>query len=79
MGFLAGESGLEKIRVRYYLGDTLEETAVNGPNNIVEVSVEDFQWSWMAPFMLSKTPLQLVARATDRMEGLPGGAQPPAR
>src|SRR5262245_5437470 len=36
MGFLAGESGLEKIKVRYYLGDTFEETAVNGPNNIVE-------------------------------------------
>jgi hypothetical protein len=79
MGFLAGESGREKIRIRYYTPDTYEETSLNAPNNVVEVSIEDFEWGWIAPLMRSATPLRMGARATDRMEGLPGGSQPPAR
>lgn len=79
MGFLAGTNGLSKIKIRYYLPDTLQETPLNLPNNIVEVSVEGYQWGWMLPLMRTKTPLTMVARSTDRMEGLPGGTQPPAR
>ena len=79
MGFLSGTTGDEKVKIRYYTPDTFTETPANAPGNIVEVSVENFNWGWILPLMRQHTPLQMTARATDRMEGLPGGSAAPAR
>jgi hypothetical protein len=79
MGFLSGTAGAEKVQIRYYSSDTYTLTSQNLPGNIIEVSVENYQWGWMVPLMRSATPLSMTARAADLMESLPGGSQPPAR
>jgi Flp pilus assembly protein TadG len=80
MGFLAGDDGLQKIKIRYFNPDTLVETAANAPGNLVEVSVEGYQWGWLAPLLRTDTPLTITTRSSDRMEGLPlGMSVPPAR
>jgi hypothetical protein len=79
MGFLNGAAGDSKIKIRYYTPDTFTETLENAPGNIIEVSVEGFQWGWILPLMRQGSPFQMTARATDRMEGLPGGSAAPPR
>ena len=82
MGFLNGAPGAALIFIRYYRPDTMAElTGVNsnGPGNLVEISVEGYSWNWIAPIWRTSTPLLMTARASDRMEGLPGGQLPPAR
>jgi hypothetical protein len=80
MGFLHGSTNEEKIKIRYYLPDTFVETPANAPGNLVEISVEGYQFSWMAPLLRTADPLNIVVRSSDRMEGLPGGmTTPPAR
>lgn len=79
MGFLSGTAGAEKVLIRYYDSATFALTNQNLPGNIIEVSVENYQWGWMVPLMRSATPLSMTARAADLMESLPGGSQPPAR
>jgi Flp pilus assembly protein TadG len=79
MGFLASAAGAEKIKIRYYNATTFELTAFNGPGNLVEVSVENYNWGWVLPLMRTANPLSMTARATDLMESLPGGTVPPAR
>jgi hypothetical protein len=79
MGFLAGTNGLDKIHIRYYDPVTLLEVADNSPGNLVEVSIEDYTFGVLAPLMRSAAPMTLATRSSDRMEGLPGGATPPAR
>jgi len=79
MGFLKGPAGLEKIHVRYYAPDSLVEVPENAPGNVVEVSVEGYNWNWIVPIMRTKTPWTITVRSGDRMEGLPGGTAPPAR
>lgn len=76
MGFLNGATGAEKIRIRYYVPGTLAETVSNAGGNIVEVSVEGYNWGWMAPLMRSAVPLQVKSRSSDRMEPSPGGIPP---
>ena len=79
MGFLNGPAGADRIRIRYFAPDTLQEVGMNAPGNLVEVSIEGFQWGWILPLLRSAAPLTLTARATDRMESLPGGMAPPHR
>lgn len=79
IGFLSGTSGLSKIKIRYYVPDTFVETALNYPGNLVEVSVEDYRWKWIIPLWRKAGQVDMVARALDRMEGLPAGTTPPAR
>ena len=80
MGFLKPADLTTSVYVRYYLPTTFATTAANAPGNIVEISVENYQWRWIAPLWRTATPLSIVARATDRMEGLPGGVTtPPCR
>jgi hypothetical protein len=79
MGFLHGPNE-NKIILRYYTVDTFIETAANAPGNIVEVSIEGYQFSWLAPLFRTASPLNISVRSSDRMEGLPGGMSvPPAR
>lgn len=79
MGFLAGTSGADKIKIRYYNPTTLVETSANAPGNVVEVSVEGYTWGMVAPVMGHFNPIPLNVVASDRMESLPGGVSPPAR
>lgn len=79
MGFLNGDDNLAKIHIRYYDPSTFAEVPANAPGNLVEVSVEDFTWGWLSPLLRNPVALQIVTRASDRMEGLPGGTSPPAR
>ncbi|HNY42053.1 MAG TPA: pilus assembly protein [Bryobacteraceae bacterium] len=79
LGFLSGSTGLDRIKVRYYQPDTFTETSYNWPGNLVEISVENYTWKWIIPLWREPGQLSLVARALDRMEGLPAGTTPPAR
>jgi Flp pilus assembly protein TadG len=82
LGFLSTVNGTEnpcKICIRYYDPNTLAFTNANAPGNIIEVAVENYTWNWIAPLMRSSTPLQILVRASDRMETLPPGTLVPAR
>lgn len=80
MGFLAGQAGLNKIHIRYFDPVTLTQVAANAPGNVIEVSVEGYTWGWLAPLLRSANPLTISSpMASDRMEALPGGQQPPPR
>ena len=87
MGFLSSSETAAKIHIRYFVIDennpgTFTETAAgsgNAPGNIVEVSVEDYQYKWMAPIYWSSAPLNMSVRSSDRMEGLGAGETPPCR
>lgn len=81
VGFLKPADLTTSVFVRYYLPTTFAAapSPANSPGNIVEISVENYQWRWIAPLWRTATPLTIVARATDIMEGLPGGANPPCR
>jgi Flp pilus assembly protein TadG len=80
MGFLNGDNGASKIYIRYYKPGTLTETQSNAAGNIVEVSIEGYTWDWIAPVMRKRgSAVTITARASDRMESMPGGVLPPAR
>lgn len=79
MGLLGGTAGAEKIIVRYYNPTTFALSAANAPGNIVEISVEGYTWGWIVPLLRSSTPLSIMARASDRMEGLAAGQTAPDR
>jgi hypothetical protein len=79
MGFLSGERGAEKIKIRYYEPGTLQESGQNLPGNLLEVAVEGYQWGWIAPLLRAGGILTLNAYASDRMEGLPAGTTLPPR
>jgi hypothetical protein len=79
IGLLNGAAGAAKIHIRYYDPITFQEVLANAPGNVVEVSVEDFTWGWLAPLLRAATPITFATRSSDRMEGLPGGQQPPPR
>lgn len=79
IGFLKGETGADKVKIRYYNPDTLAEVSQNSPGNIIKVSIEGYEWKWIAPLWRSNTPLMVNVTAADRMEGLPTGTAAPAR
>ncbi|WP_321472667.1 TadE/TadG family type IV pilus assembly protein [uncultured Paludibaculum sp.] len=80
VGMLNAEDVNNRVFVRYYKPDTLALTASNLPGNIVEVSIEGYQLNWIAPLWRSAIPMTVLARSSDRMEGLPGGSSgPPCR
>lgn len=67
------------ICIRYFDVDTGVEVAANAPGNIVQVSVENYGWSWIAPIWRTSAGLTINVRAADRMEGLPPGTLSPPR
>lgn len=79
MGFLSGTANEEKIKIRYYDPATLSEVAANAQGNVVEVSVEGYTWGVVTPLLGNMNPIPLTVRASDRMESLPGGVNPPSR
>lgn len=83
VGFLSDASMDSKIKVRYYapadLTTEVTGSGSNAPGNVVEVGVEGFTWSWIAPLWRTASPFNINVYAADRMEGLPGGTSPPCR
>lgn len=75
MGFLNGQRGLDTIQIKWYLGVSpfTEVTAGSGRNadgNIVEVSIRNYQWSWLAPVWRPGNPLRMTVTSADRLEKL---------
>ena len=83
VGFLSDASQDSKIKIRYYAPTNLNTEVTgagsNAPGNVVEVGVEGFTWSWIAPLWRTASPFNVNVYAADRMEGLPGGSSPPCR
>jgi hypothetical protein len=82
-GFLSDPSHDSKIIVRFYdpsdLTTPINGAGSNAPGNVVEVGIEGYSWSWMAPLWRGAGPFNINVYAADRMEGLPGGVAPPCR
>jgi Flp pilus assembly protein TadG len=82
MGFLAGTSGLNKIAVKYYLptspyGEVTGTAGANANGNLLEVSVNGFNWTPMAPVGRLAQALSINVVAADRLESLgPGTTRP---
>jgi hypothetical protein len=91
LGLIDGEAGAAKITIKYYAPTDLstEVTGVgsNAPGNVVEVSVGNYTWGWVAPLSATLTspfyansPLAIAVSSADRMEVLPvGQTSPPPR
>jgi hypothetical protein len=82
VGFLSDPSHDTKIKVRFYDPITLVEvTGVNSnkPGNLVEVGVEGYQWSWIAPLWRTASPFVVNVYAMDKTEGLGPGVAIPCR
>jgi Flp pilus assembly protein TadG len=81
-GFLSGADGRAKIKVRYYNQTTFAEDTSpnrNADGNIVEVSIEGFEWRHMLPLLReSVRSVTINASSADRLETLPAGATRPA-
>ena len=75
MGLLNG-SRANTITVQFYTPGTLTLTSSNQGGNLVIVSVVNYPFVPLAPFMHSKAALNLTIRSGDRLESLPGGATP---
>ena len=89
LGSTASDPGYASIQVRFYDPNSSLTTALplpancssttaapNKGGNLVEVSVENYQYRSMAPLLRSATPLNFVARSSDRMEGNPAAGAP---
>jgi len=92
MGFLAGATGLGQINVKYYLPvspftEVTGTGSANADGNIIEVSIQGYTHSWIAPvawsygsttnFQVTGTPLTIAASSADRLESLPVGSARP--
>jgi hypothetical protein len=79
MGYIKPDDLEDKVKIDYYLPDTLAQTTDNSPGHIVEVSVVNYQYRWICPLWRSADPLNITSRSSDRMEGLPGGGTKPCQ
>ena len=75
MGLLNG-SRANTIAVQFYSPGSLTLTNSNQGGNLVIVSVVNYPFVPLAPFMHSKAALNLTVRSGDRLESLPGGVTP---
>jgi len=92
MGFLSGATGLNQIKVQYFLPVTpfTEVTGTptaNADGNVLQVSVQGYVHAWIAPvlwfwgptnFSVTSSSLTIAAISADRLESLPSGASRPA-
>jgi Flp pilus assembly protein TadG len=72
------------ITINYYDGNNpatlIPSPGGNAPNNIVVVSIDQFNWKWMVPVVMGgRSPFKITASSADRMEGLGAGQTAPAR
>jgi Flp pilus assembly protein TadG len=77
MGWLNKPENFAKVQVKFYNAETLAGGAKNDPGNVVEVSVEDYEWKWVVPLWRSTAPMKMSVFASDRLEGLPAGSNSP--
>jgi Flp pilus assembly protein TadG len=86
MGMVKTTDNPATIMVKYYSPSNLNtaiSTGGNVPGNIVEVSVQGVQWSWIAPlsgsygggvpFFRNSTPITLNVYSSDILGGYPAG------
>ncbi|MCS7024026.1 MAG: pilus assembly protein [Bryobacteraceae bacterium] len=81
MGFLGGSAGLARIQVKFYSPITFNEVTgptANASGNILEVSVNDYEWNQIVPIWRSALPVRISAISSDRLETLPRGVVAPA-
>lgn len=81
MGFLTVANMTTYVNVRFYNPITLvEQTGAgsNSPGNIVEVSIESYNWGFMAPIQRNIASFSLTTRSASRLEPLAPGVPPPA-
>ena len=76
LGLLNGAQSA-KVAVRFYDPKTLLPSAWNAGGNVVEVSVEDYQVTPLAPLLRSGAAVSVTVRAADILEPTPGGIPPP--
>jgi Flp pilus assembly protein TadG len=80
LNFLSG-SNASLINVQYYSPTSpfsqLTGTGANDPGNILQVSVNSYQWTPIVPLWRSGAPMTISAVSADRLEGLAAGASPP--
>jgi hypothetical protein len=72
LGFLSGATTSQTIHV-HWINPVDGTVANNNFGNIVEVSVENYQYGPLAPYRRLGFPATIWARAYDMMEALPGG------
>jgi hypothetical protein len=81
MGFLNGEENLDKIHVRYFQPEApfaeVSGPGANASGNLLQVSIDDYEWEWIAPLWRTRSPLSINAISADRLETLPAGAPVP--
>jgi Flp pilus assembly protein TadG len=79
MGFLNGSSA-SRIAIRYWnpqTGTFATGVGSNRSGNILEISVENYPWIWIAPVLRNTAALSFTAQSSDIMEPQPNGI--PAR
>jgi hypothetical protein len=83
MGFLNGQRGLDSIQIKWYgsappFAEITAGPERNADGNLVEVSISNFSWSWLAPVWRGGTPLRMTVTSADRLEKLRQGMVRPA-
>jgi len=86
MGVVTTIDSPQHIFVKYYSTSNLNTAIASGgnvPNNIVEVSVQNVSWAWLAPlsgsfggrvpFLRDLTPITLNVFSSDILGGYPAG------
>lgn len=90
MGLVSATANPNKIFINYYVQNastgTITATTDNAPGNIVEVSVQGYPLSWLAPISgtlvnptRSNNPASISAYSSDVMGSYPAGASSVAR
>jgi len=72
LGFLNNSAAAATIHVRW-INPVAGGQGNNGHGNIVEVSIEGYNYGPMTPFRRLNLPVAIWARAYDVMEAVPGG------
>ncbi len=72
LGFLNSTAASQTIHV-HWIHPVTGAVSNNAYGNIVEVSVEGYQYGPLAPFQRVGFPLRIWARASDMMEAVPAG------
>jgi Flp pilus assembly protein TadG len=75
MGLLNGSQS-NTIAIRFYDPNTLAQTASNAGGNLLEVSIEGYQFTPFAPLLRSSAPVSITVRAADIVEPCLGGVPP---
>jgi len=75
MGLLSGDRA-STLFVRFYDPATLAATGSNSAGNVLEVAVEGYPVTPLAPLLRSASVFSLTVRAADIIEPSPGGVAP---